>query len=78
MCNNNKNVLMFSNVFKEEPDYWRHFQKREALDTVEDSGPETKVVFAPNKMIRTKVVFTPHMSIKHKVMFSFDAHICCL
>ena len=69
---------MFSNVFKEEPDYWRHFQKREALDAVEDSGPETKVVFAPNKMIRTKVVFTPHMSIKHKVMFSFDAHICCL
>jgi len=27
---------------QEEPDYWRHFQKREALDSVEDSGPETK------------------------------------
>ena len=44
-------VLFLKNVsikcFKEESDYWRHFQKREALD-VEDGGPETKVVFAPD------------------------------
>ena len=59
---------------KEEADYWRHFQKREALDVEEEGGPETKVVFAPNKMIRTYVVFNTHISTSHKVMFSSKPH----
>ena len=56
---------MFIGAFKcfkeDETDYWRHFQKREALDDddvddLEDGAGvgETKVVFAFDKMIRTK------------------------
>ena len=74
----------YIDVFKwlqEEADYWRHFQKREALDVedvldVEDG--ETKVVFARNKLILADVVFTSHISISHKVMFSLTPHILLL
>ena len=49
--------MVLSKYFKEdETDYWRHFQKREALDNVEDGAGlgETKVVFALDKIMRTK------------------------
>ena len=56
--------------YKEDTDYWRHFQKREALGFEDvSSGPQTKVVFnfPPSKINWTKMVFTPHMNIRRKV-----------
>ena len=66
---------------QEEADYWRHFQKREALDVedvVDVEDGETKVVLARNKLILADVVFTSHISISHKVMFSLTSHILLL
>ena len=56
--------------YKEDTDYWRQFQKREALGFEDvSSGPQTKVVFnfPPSKINWTKMVFTPHMNIRRKV-----------
>ena len=49
--------------YKEDTDYWRHFQKREALGFEDvSSGPQTKVFnFSPSKINWTKMVFTPHI-----------------